>query len=218
MKKILFVLAIILCYGCEDIIGVEDISNTLVIPLAPSNEAVLTEDSVVFSWDAVAEAEGYRIQVARPNFENATQIVVDSLVGSTSFLQVLASGDYEWRIRAENSDYQSTYTTYSFTINSINDDISSDQVQLLAPAEGLSFTETEIINFSWEALPGANGYTIQIASPNFESAIEIVEDVNLTATSFSVSNLDANTYEWRVRAKNSEYQTAYTTQTFTVEE
>ena len=218
MKHYLLILAALFLCACEDIIGVEDISEETVVTLAPANEAVLTQDSVVFSWDTMEDAEAYRIQVARPAFENATQIVLDSLVTSSSFSQVLESGEYHWRVRAENSGYTSRYTTNSFTINGVSEDISSAQVQLLAPAEGLVFTTSETITFSWESVQGANSYTLQVASPNFESASLIVEDTNQTQTTFSIDNLDANSYEWRVRAENSEYQTLFSTQSFTVED
>ena len=139
MKRYLFILTALCLYACEDIIGVEDISETSVLALAPTNGVVLTQDSVVFSWNPTEDALAYRLQVARPTFENATQIVLDSLVTSSSFSQILESGDYQWRVRAENSGYTSGYTTNSFTINGVSEDITSAQVPLCSSGRGFVF-------------------------------------------------------------------------------
>ena len=177
------------------------------------------DENVNFSWDFVEDAEDYRIQVAQPDFDNTIQIVLDSIVTSTTnFTQTLSSGNYQWRVRADNSGYSTAYTTNSFAVESTPEDISSAQVTLLAPAIDLTFTTSDTLSFSWESAPGANSYTIQIASPNFESATVIVEDINQTGSSFTTTELDAGSYEWRVRAENSEYQTPYSTRSFTIEE
>ncbi len=205
--------------ACEEILIVEDISQETVTMLAPLEGAHLSSTTVTFSWNTVEEADEYKLQIASPNFEAATEIVEDTTVTVISFSEALEAGDYQWRIRAENSVYESAYTTQSFTVLETDDeDISSEDVILLAPADGLVFDETDTINFSWETLLYADSYTIQIATPDFENAIEIIENESVTVDTFSISSLDANDYEWRVRAENDTYQTEYTTQSFTVEE
>jgi len=117
MKKIKYVLCFLIVFlACEEIIEVEDISNKTVNVLAPADTATLTISTINFSWDTVADAEHYKLQIAEPNFEMANQIVLDTTVTVTNFSQTLEFGDYEWRIRAENSGYQTTYSTQSFTI------------------------------------------------------------------------------------------------------
>jgi len=117
MKKLKYILCFLVVFlACEEIIEVEDISNKTVNVLAPTNTATLTVTSISFSWDAVADAEHYKLQIAEPNFEMTNQIVLDTTVTVTNFNQILELGDYEWRVRAENSDYQTTYSTQSFTI------------------------------------------------------------------------------------------------------
>jgi len=102
--------------ACEEILVVEDISQESVITLAPSNNSVLTEGTITFSWNELLEAEQYRMQLATPTFENASQILLDSLITTTSFSKTLEFGNYEWRIRAENSEYQTAYTIQNFTV------------------------------------------------------------------------------------------------------
>ena len=107
---------ILLVIACDDIIEVVDISQETISVLAPTNNAVIDTTKVTFSWQALEDAEKYHIQVATPSFENAIQIVLDTLVSKSNHSQTLERKTYEWRIRGENSDYQTTYTINSFTV------------------------------------------------------------------------------------------------------
>lgn len=79
--KALFGLLLVAFLGsCQDILEVTDISDQNVQLLAPSDSTVVVQTSVQFNWNEVYEASQYHIQVASPNFENAAQILVDSLI------------------------------------------------------------------------------------------------------------------------------------------
>lgn len=117
MKRIvisLFMLTFL--FSCDDIVEVEDISKQQVVILAPTNNSVLTENNIIFSWNVLEEIDRYHLQVATPSFENASQIVVDSLVTATNLSSTLSAGNYQWRVRAENSEYETVYTTQSFIV------------------------------------------------------------------------------------------------------
>ncbi|MAB49221.1 MAG: hypothetical protein CMC05_11385 [Flavobacteriaceae bacterium] len=116
MRYLKLLLAVILLVSCEEIIEVVDISNENVVVLAPTDTSTLTITDINFSWEAVEDAEQYKLQIATPNFESANQIVLDTTITTTNFNQDLELGNYEWRVRAENSDYQTAYSTQSFTI------------------------------------------------------------------------------------------------------
>jgi len=116
MKKILLLLTFCLCIACDDIIEVEDISGSTVSILAPVDDSLLTDPAVNFSWTLVQDAERYTLQIATPNFETATQIVLDTTVTTNNFIKILDIGSYEWRVRAENSDYQTIYIMQNFSI------------------------------------------------------------------------------------------------------
>jgi hypothetical protein len=117
MKRGVYIFSICMfILSCADIIEVEDISNEIVTILAPSDTSVLTINDVNFSWNSIEDAEQYNLQIATPSFEAATQIVLDTTISTTNFTKTLDLGDFEWRIRAENSDFQTNYTTQSFTI------------------------------------------------------------------------------------------------------
>ncbi|GAB5563757.1 MAG: hypothetical protein Wins2KO_08200 [Winogradskyella sp.] len=113
---IFILLLSLLCFGCSQIIEVVDISNDQVEITAPSNNSTLTITNVNFSWESIHDAEQYKLQIATPSFEEANQVVLDTTIIATGFIQGLSTGDYQWRVRAENSDYQTVFTTQSFSI------------------------------------------------------------------------------------------------------
>lgn len=102
--------------ACDDIIEVEDISNKKVTILAPTNNATLTASNITFSWQALEDAEQYNIQIATPDFENAIQIVLDSSITATNYTKTIEAGNYQWRVNAKNSGFQTVYTTQSFLV------------------------------------------------------------------------------------------------------
>ncbi len=219
MKHVFWLVIIALNFNCEEITEVPDISGETVTTLAPADHSVLNNTTVNFSWNAVEEASRYQLQIASPEFQNAIAIVEDTIVTANSFSKALNAGEYQWRVQALNSDYRTAYTTQSFSITESDaEDISDEEVVLLAPANAIVFTTIDTINFSWETVLNADTYTVQIATPDFENALEIIENEIVNSTNFSVTNLEAQEYEWRVKAQNFSYETNYTTQSFTVEE
>lgn len=96
----------------------------------------------------------------------------------------------------------------------LEDDISNQTVVILAPTEGAQLT-TGDITFNWQALENATSYNVQVATPGFANATQILLNTNTTETNTSV-NLTAGTYQWRISASNSEYTTEYMTINFTV--
>lgn len=117
MKRLFVILAILLIIlSCEEIIEVPDISEETVNVLAPGNGLVLTITDVNFAWMPIEEADQYKLQIATPSFEGATQIVLDTTIVTANFTKSLDIGNYEWRLRAENSGYQTVFSIQSFTI------------------------------------------------------------------------------------------------------
>lgn len=126
MRRRIYFIGFIFLTGfcnCEDILEVPDISEQSVTLLAPSDGTVLEVNEVNLNWKAIEEAEGYKIQVATPAFENASQVVLDSIIEidslgyvSTQISKSLANGFYEWRVKAFNSGFETPYTSSSFQV------------------------------------------------------------------------------------------------------
>ncbi|WP_321515382.1 hypothetical protein [Marinifilum fragile] len=96
------------------------------------------------------------------------------------------------------------------------EDIEGDIVMLLGPADG-SITETQSLTFWWEYLDGATKYRLQIVRPSFDGAISLELDTLITENRFLFS-LYPGDFQWRVRAENEAYVSAYTTYSITIEE
>ena len=126
MRKSIAVLAIamgIVFASCEDLLEVPNISEESVELLAPSDSTIVLQSDVNFTWNEVFEATRYHIQVAAPSFENAAQIVVDTLIVvdstfvSPRFSKTLTDSAYEWRVKAQNSGFETGFTTNKFSVD-----------------------------------------------------------------------------------------------------
>lgn len=118
MKKYIYSILILLTLvSCSDIIEVPDISNDAVTLVAPNDNATLNLTTLTLSWNKVEDAESYQVQIARPDFENILQLEKDSiLTGNSISVQLEAGNTYQWRVRAQNSEYATSYSTYSFSL------------------------------------------------------------------------------------------------------
>ncbi|WP_281232412.1 hypothetical protein [Flavobacterium gelatinilyticum] len=96
----------------------------------------------------------------------------------------------------------------------IVEDISKREVVLTAPANNAALSSSGV-TFSWEAVDDATKYQLQIATPNFDAPLQIVTDTTVTKNSYT-QQLNIGKYEWRVRALNSSYETAYFRKSFEI--
>ena len=115
-KKFLLSISLVFLLSCEAIF-VDDISSETIELLAPSNNVEVPSGDVQFNWMVLENAEQYRIQIATPDFQNATQILMDSVLSSTSIIKNLNAGDYSWRVQGENSGYTTSFSTNTFKVN-----------------------------------------------------------------------------------------------------
>lgn len=94
--------------------------------------------------------------------------------------------------------------------------IYENSVELLAPTDAAVLNDTDV-TFVWKTVEGANEYVIQVATPDFTNPLQIVTDSTVTTTSFSTTLLATTTYEWRVKAKNPNYETAFSTRSLEIQ-
>lgn len=124
MRNLIFLFLLLASLSsCEDILEVNDISEAQITLLAPSDQSIITDTLVNFNWNEVADAESYRIQIAQPNFENAAQLVLDSIIRidssfvGTKISKTLPNSLYEWRVKAINSGYETEFSQNSFEVD-----------------------------------------------------------------------------------------------------
>jgi hypothetical protein len=197
-------------FSCQEILFVDDISNQEVALLIPQNDAKFTSTGVTFSWEGVKNAQNYRLQVAKPNFTNPIEIVLDTLMTKTTITQQLNTSDYEWRVKAINSNYETKYKIRKFSVNG-NQDFQNNTVTLLTPSTNLISNIAEQ-NLSWQAIIGAKDYQVQV----YNASNTIINDQTVTTTNL-IYTFPQGTNQWRVRASDGTNQTLYSNRTLVVD-
>ncbi|SHM97124.1 hypothetical protein [Flavobacterium chilense] len=94
------------------------------------------------------------------------------------------------------------------------DDISKEEVVLIAPGNNVALSSSGV-TLSWDYVKNADKYKLQIATPNFDDPQQLVLDTLVSKNSFT-RQLNIGKYEWRVKAVNSAYETAYTKRSFQI--
>lgn len=210
-KSILFFFSLIVLFtSCDAILFEEDISNEKIVLVAPSDQSEFFTTGISFYWEKVPEAISYQIQIAKPNFTNPTQLVLDTVIKTTSFIKQLPLASYEWRVKALNNSYSTGYVTRKFNVLS-DRDFASNTVVLNSPANNL-ITKTALQKMSWEPIIGAKMYEVQILDANSI----IINDGIVSNTAYDYSYPEGN-FSWRVRAINGDKNTLYSSRSISVD-
>lgn len=85
----------------------------------------------------------------------------------------------------------------------LEEDITNDIVNPISPIEG-STIESNVVNFKWNTLDGADKYRVQL----FDSNQIIILDSLVSQTNLDYP-LNSGAYKWRVRGENFGYQSTY---------
>lgn len=196
--------------SCEEILLETDISDEKITLVAPAENAEFFSTGVSFAWEELEDADHYHLQIARPNFENPLQIVLDTVVASNSFSFQLNVGSYEWRVRGVNSAYETAYASRFFTIVN-NEEFENNTVVLISPANGL-VTKTALQTISWQPVIGATSYQFQV----LDAGGSVVKDEVVTSANASHTFEEGN-FSWRVRASNGSQHTLYASRSLLVD-
>ena len=197
--------------SCSDIVEEPDITQEKVVIIAPANQTEVKGNVVNFTWEPLSDADSYLLQVASPDFDQASQVYVDSLMPETSFAKELLPNDYQWRVKAINSAYETEYTYSSFTVRK-SDGFEGNTVLLKDPPNGYTTNETTV-GFSWDPVEDAVEYQIQI----LDGSGTVLSDETSDATSMALTMEEGN-YRWQVRALNEDKEaTLYSSRTLRID-
>lgn len=120
MKSLLvFTLIIFTLTSCDNLERIleVDISEEKVELLAPANQTEFSgEQEITLYWERLEDAEKYQLQIARPNFSQAIEIVTDTTISDYEYTQYFETGDYQWRVKTENKEYETGYTSARFRV------------------------------------------------------------------------------------------------------
>ncbi len=151
-------------------------------------------ESAVFTWNPVAGAQSYTLQVSSSNTFGAGTVDYTTPNTTYSLTEPATAGTTVWwRVRAASgTDAVSGWANArSFTY------AWPSTPTLRAPADSSTVVDT---HFAWDPVAGAKNYQIQI-SPNGDWTNNVTKDVTTFATAYSPSAPLLNgSYYWRVRA------------------
>lgn len=172
------------------------------ILLSPTNGATNQSTSLLFSWNAAANADHYWLQISTSS-SFSTIVIGDSTITSTSHqVNYLSNGtQYYWRVKAMNSSGESGWSTvWDFTTASAQSPPATPS--LLSPSNGATNQPTNP-TLSWSAVTGADHYSIQVATDSRFSNM-VYTNYTLINTSVQLTGLAyETTYYWQVRAENA---------------
>ncbi|KIA94982.1 MULTISPECIES: hypothetical protein [unclassified Flavobacterium] len=212
INKTILLLLVILMYSCDDILE-KDISDDTIQINSPASETIIESNVVNFVWNNIKGADTYRIQI----FESNQILLLDSLTTRTNITLPLKSGNYIWRVRAENFAYESIYSFPSPFSTIIPDDLTNQQVILLSP-ENNKFINFVNVPLSWESLDNATSYSIKLLNTVTNQVIYSKDDLTETSITIDVPNLVDGNYQWRVKAQNLDTETKqYSTRKFSID-
>lgn len=195
---LLSILLIVVAYSCSDFTE-EDLENDTVNLLGPADAAATETQTLTFWWDFVEGADAYRLQIADPDFENIVRLELDTLIESNQFEHTLYPGDFEWRVRAENSAYVSEY--FSRRISILEPvDITKQKVVLVTPGKDANLNQQEI-EFRWDELSIAHEYQFELHQGDWSG--EDVLDPNVLEETKLTLQLDEGKYAWGVLARDT---------------
>ncbi len=212
IHKIFLSALAVTAFSCDDIIE-EDITKDIIQVISPLEGAEIESNVASLQWHELADAEKYRVQVYGSN----QTVMLDSTVTATRVVVALQPGHYQWRVRAENSAYQSSYSfPMGFTMIA-SDNLANQQVILNAPGIGIYTNDTSLIA-SWQQIAAALTYEIELT--NTTSGNVEHQQSGLVANTFTFTSAmleDDGQYTWKVRAVNASSQTLYTSRNFYID-
>jgi hypothetical protein len=171
--------------------------------LSPTTGTKTEIASQTFWWDKVNGASDYRLQIVTPSFDLSEVIILDTLVSTDKFTVTLYPAVYEWRVRAENSAWQTQWMKSQFQIYS-NLDLTRQKVNLLSP--GL-MSNTKNNKYQWDRVNNAKSYLFVVYKDLWDGDYAITP--TKIDTTFFEKELSDGKYVWGIKAKNSISETLY---------
>ncbi|MDD4193265.1 MAG: hypothetical protein PHI28_18160, partial [Mangrovibacterium sp.] len=184
------------------------------IPVHPAQNDTINASLVRLSWTMPEEDLTYTYEV-HSDAGLTTLLISNQATDTTAMVSFTDEGRYFWRVKAtdKNNNTGSFSTVSSFVVKLIPD-ISQSTVLLRSPNTSAPLT-VNMVTFWWEEVPGAEKYLLQVVSPGFDQTGNLLVNEWAEETTRALE-LPAGTYQWRVKAANSQYSTNYSTGNFSI--
>ncbi len=169
-----------------------DLNSQNVALLSPEPDHFTNDEVVTFLWQHVTGAQEYRIQVASPDFSNSTFFALDAATDDDFFIATLEEGSYQWRVRGENDNSITAYSSQRFTV-----DLTPPSAPTLV-SPGYGDTLDVPVTLSWEVDPESIFDSLFIYSDSLVSPPIITEE--LSNTDYLFSDNSSTVYFWRLKS------------------
>jgi hypothetical protein len=169
--------------------------------LSPANGASVGAANPILTWSPVAGATRYRVQVsASPSFSSLLYNTYTFATKATPYTQ-LPFGTLYWRVAGDDgAGNNGPFAEASFV------ETLTQAPVTLTPTDGQTLTfPAEPVIFSWNPVPGATSYSVQVDSAeSFVSATQYTtKNTSFTLTdtqSFTQADGTTQSWYWRVQA------------------
>lgn len=198
---ILLVSGLLILSSCEKIVA-KDITDETPVLILPTAGSVVTTNPIHFKWNEMEGAEKYHLMVVSPSFNAIQNYVLDTLVTGTNFYFPLDSNAYELKLVGVNAGYRSdTLGPVAFEVNATGQ-TSLYSVTLLTPPDQHADNSNFSHQFTWQSLPNATSYEIDIRKgTSFATGIPVDFANGVSTTSYiSQETLVEGQYIWGVKA------------------
>jgi len=206
--------------SCEAIFE-RNISSDSMTLIMPTNNDTASSNNIYFKWEELKGASHYNLQIVQPSFASIDAFILDSNIESTQFTFILPPGDYQFKIRAENSAYESLWTgPYNLVVDSVSD-LTNQIVPLISPADAI-YCNGDNFTFVWQSIYAAETYEYQLKSgADFLSSGTILHGASgIYGTVYTPpAGLLAieGSYSWGVRASNQTSSSGFSSRSILVD-
>jgi len=168
--------------------------------VSPADLAVTGASSIELIWENQPNTENYRLEISEQLNFSSLAFSRNSIKGTRFTVTSLnPNKTYYWRVRTSNPAGNGGYTAV-WSFSTVNQDVNLIPPVLVSP-NSADHINDEAVSLSWQPVPEADGYEVQVAENINFSNISFGQ-INLTGTNFAVQGLKKNVaYFWRVRAK-----------------
>jgi uncharacterized repeat protein (TIGR01451 family) len=178
--------------------------------LAPADKAKLPSGTdVQLQWKAVTGAVSYSVEVQLSTGKDAwTTVLSTNPTGTSATFAPPNDGTYRWRVQAVSSTptLNSGWSPWrTFTVGTPTPTPPATKLKapvLVSPADHASFTTTTAITFTWKAVTGATGYTIELQQQDAKWKWQPYPSGTLSVQEPTAKQTVpvAGTYRWHVQA------------------
>ncbi|UIO98905.1 hypothetical protein Hbl1158_10200 [Halobaculum sp. CBA1158] len=158
---------------------------------ATASQTVVDDEEIEVSWDGVAEADDYQLQVSEDGGGFTT--VATPTATSVTYTAAASTNTHEFRVRARANQTESEWTA--------TETVATDPSSLVVTDESSSE-----IDLAWDGARDADEYAVYRGETSGATVGDYTEIATTTATTYtdaSIDSTDGESYFYRVQARYS---------------